>query len=581
MDIRIYNQDIQKIKLIDKFSYFHTETAYNAVGNFELKCPIEFFEWLKVGNYLTHSNDDKHAFVIEYVEKDVNEENAECLVVKGRTIDSIFDRRVCLGENPFYTVEPSQIMNQLLVSNVTNPTDTTRKIENIEIGNLVNSDEGGVDYLAKNSILLDDITALAQNAYIGFNSRISDEGKIVFDTYKGINRTEKENTEVSIVDNSVTSVTANSTIDSLSGWINWGGYSRYLEETVIKLISGGDYGAKQIDKTKLMDREVVEITEEGEPVWGDWYWKYSGYISQNLSLDENHIYYVMCSGWNKTTTQLGAGIILNNSQGENEFSINFPPSMSKRQHYSHLFVPKQSGVHTFVLGYGDLEEKEGQHAYFDCGLVIDLTATFGVGNEPKLAECDGAFINQGESWIYRTKVITLIPNNNPIMAFSRDRDTLLTVEYVHNAVNEKNRIYIHGSNNITEIQERDSKTGINLKETYYDPTNVSLETEGITIPEPSYRQMLKNAGKATLNSLTDAEAISGTFYLLSNKKYGVDFYLGDMVDFIDNKLGITTYKRISAIYETWDESGYSLEVGLGDDILQITNFIKLISKGVL
>ena len=54
-----------------------------------------------------------------------------------------------------------------------------------------------------------------------------------------------------------------------------------------------------------------------------------------------------------------------------------------------------------------------------------------------------------------------------------------------------------------------------------------------------------------------------------------------MVDFTDNRLGIITYKRISAITETWDENGYSLDITLGDDILNITEFVKLVSKGVV
>jgi hypothetical protein len=581
MDIRIYNQELQKIKLIDKFSYFTASSAYNSVGSFELHCPVDFFQWLKNGYYLTHSNDSKHAYVIEYVAKETDENGTEYLEVKGRTIDSIFDRRICIGQAAFETVEPAQIISQLLSSHVISPSDESRKIENVEIENLVNADEGGTDYSADYSNLLDDIVSLAKNAYIGFNTYISDDEKIKFNTYKGINRTEKENTIVNITVNSINEVNADPVISSLDSWSTVSNaYSEWKGHHPLEIVIGGSYGATQLDKSKYMDRIPI-YNDEGKVIDYEYIWRKSGYMYQSLPLDAEHIYYIFVSGCNKTTTQIGCGIMTESASEEYDykFSINFPALMSGYTAYSHLFVPETSGNHTFAVGYGDLEETEGQHAYFDAAVVIDLTATFGAGNEPTLTECDES-IYYSEGWKYKTKVITLVENSNPIMAFSRDRDTLLTVEYLHNSTNEKNKMYVKGADGTIASVASEDATGINLKESFLD-SGIKRESDGVTIPLASYTNMLKNAGKSNLNSLTDTEAISGTFYMLSNKKYGIDFYLGDMVDFIDNKLGIVTYKRISAITETWNENGYTLDITLGEDILNITEFVKLVSKGVV
>ena len=583
MDIRIYNKDVQKIKLIDKFSYFKASPAYNAVGNFELHCPASFFKWLQPGYYLTHSNDSKHAYVIEYVEKETDENGAESLQVKGRSIDSIFDRRICIGTNTFQTVEPAQIMSKLITDNVISPADETRKIENVEIENLVKADEGGTDYLVNYSNLLETIVALAQNAYIGFNAYISDDGKIKFNTYKGINRTEKENTDVNITVNGVGTVNSDTTITSLDEWQTVRNvYSDWMGHYSLEIINGGRYGTKQLDKSKYRDRIPI-YNDEGNRIGWEYIWRKSGHMYQDVSLDSNHIYYIMVSGYNSTTTQLGCGIMTEKETTEKEydykFTQNFPASMSGYEAISRLYVPEQSGIYKFAVGYGDLEETEGQHAYFDAAVVIDLTATFGAGNEPTLAECDES-IYYADGWKYKTKVITLVENSNPIMAFSRDRDTLLTVEYVHNSTNAKNKMYVRGDDGTVITVTSEETTGIDMKESFLD-SGVKRQADGVTIPEASYVTMLKNTGRANLNGLTDAEAISGTFYMLSNKKYGVDFYLGDMVDFTDNRLGIITYKRISAITETWNENGYSLDITLGDDILNITEFVKLVSKGVV
>lgn len=586
MDIRIYDQELNKIKLIDKFSYFTVSQAYNEIGSFELQCPIDFFQWLKNGNYLMHSNDFKHAYVVEYVEKDTDEEGVEYLKVKGRSIDSIFDRRICIGERTFQTVEPAQIISQLIIDNVISPVDAARKIDNVEIGNLVNADEGGTDYSCNYSNLLGDIVALAQNAYIGFNTYISDNGKIVFDTYKGINRTEQENTNVTITTNESAVVNSDSEISTFDVWKTVRNYySDWREHYPLEIVDGGGYGPKQLDKSKYRDRIPI-YNDEGVRISWEYVWRKSGYMYQEISLDADHIYYVMVSGFNPTTTQLGCGIMTEKTSTSAEydynFTLNFPAGMTGYESMSCLYVPKESGKYKLTVGYGDLEEVEGQHAYFDAAVIIDLTETFSEGKEPTLAECNESIYYDDGLWKYKTKVISLVENSNPIMAFSRDRDTLLTVEYIHNSTNKKNKMYVRGDDGtvITVSSDTGECTGIDLKESFLD-AGIKRESDGVTIPEASFENMLKNAGKADLNNLTDSETISGTFYTLSNKKYGTDFYLGDVVDFVDRKLGIVTYKRISSVTETWDENGYTLDIILGDDILKITEFVKLVSKGVI
>lgn len=585
MDIKIYDKSLKKIKMLDKFSYFTASQAYNKVGNFELRCPVDLFQWLENGNYLMHSNDFQHAYVVEYVEKDTDEEGVEYLLVKGRSIDSIFDRRICIGERTFQTIEPAQIISQLITDNVTAPADAARKINDVEIANLVNADEGGTDYSCDYSNLLNDIITLAQNAYIGFNTYILD-GKIIFNTYKGVNRTEQANTNVTILTNAAQTANMDSGISSLRYWnLIRNIYSDWQEHYPLEIIKGGGYGESQLDKSKYKDRTAV-YNDEGKFVRWEYVWRKSGYMYQEISLDADHIYYVMVSGFNPTTTQLGCGIMTEKTSTSAEydynFTLNFPAGMTSYAPMSCLYVPEESGKYKLAVGYGDLEEIEGQHAYFDAAVVVDLTETFGAGKEPTLEECDESIYYDNGSWKYKTKVITLVENGNPIMAFSRDRDTLLTVEYIHNSTNEKNKIYVRGDDGTVTTVSIDAEecTGIDLKESFLD-AGIKRESDGVTIPEASFENMLKNAGKADLNNLTDSETISGTFYTLSNKKYGTDFYLGDMVDFVDNKLGIVTYKRISAVTETWDEDGYTLDITLGDDILKITEFVKLVSKGVV
>lgn len=570
MEVWIYNKELKKIRLIDKIKSFTDTVYYNSAGSFSLECPVEFFDSVKCGNYVVQTNDRKHSFVIEYVEKDTDEEGADYLIVKGRTLESIFDRRVSVTPQYFEEIEPYRICHTLLNNNVINPADATRKIDNVVTGETALSDDGGASYQVNYSNVLNDISNLLTTAYLGWNCHINDERKIQFDIYKGVNRTERANTDIQITVNSIAPVNQGDRLGNFDGWNQYNPYSDYFERYSLNFESG------ILTKRKWRDREKI-WSEDGQSFrWGEFFWLQSGHLEQNVSVNPEHLYYIQVMALNNTSTQLNCGIKTINENGEASYNIqveaNTPWTL-----YTRIFKPETSSV-VFSVGVGDLEESESVFAQFDYATIIDLTATFGVGNEPTLEECE-ASIYYENGWKYKTKVVTLIPNYTPLMAFSRDRDTLLTVEYSHNTTQEKTRLYTKGSDG-TIITIDEGASGIDLKESFLD-ANTSTSISGATIPTASYRAMIRKQGEAELKKLTDAESIGGTFYMLSNKKLGRDFYLGDMVDFVDNRLGIVTYKRISSITETWSgDAGYTLDITLGDDIMDVQNYIKLVSKGV-
>jgi len=239
------------------------------------------------------------------------------------------------------------------------------------------------------------------------------------------------------------------------------------------------------------------------------------------------------------------------------------------------YVPSKTGSYTFYAGTGDLAEERNQLVYFKSAVLIDLTATFGVGREPDL-NFVSRNIYYSNGWKYKKEITSFIPNANDPLVFSRDRDTLVEIEYYKNNTNERNVLYINGEGLNTVIDE--AKEGLSRKEMFIDLSNISREMSGIIIPQPSYVAMLQREGRALLRQMVISEMIDGKYYLLSNKKYRRDFYLGDIVNCVD-RIGFETSLRISGTTEVWDESGYSLTLTLGDDVPDIYETIKLVSKG--
>ncbi len=108
---------------------------------------------------------------------------------------------------------------------------------------------------------------------------------------------------------------------------------------------------------------------------------------------------------------------------------------------------------------------------------------------------------------------------------------------------------------------------------------VSRKLDEVTLPETSYRVMLESAAKAALRKMTVNEVVDCEFYLLSNKQFGKDFYLGDIVNCTDESIGFSVNLRISSVTESWDINGYKLSIKLGEDIPDIYETMKLVTKG--
>lgn len=145
---------------------------------------------------------------------------------------------------------------------------------------------------------------------------------------------------------------------------------------------------------------------------------------------------------------------------------------------------------------------------------------------------------------------------NPYVEFSQEFDNLLTSEYQYDKTNYRNVALVAGEGE--GINRRTATYGdasdIDRYEIYVDSRNSSSNEGEIT--EDEYQILLIEEGREALNETENSiiENIEGEVEPNGNYLFGVDYFLGDIVEVI-NEDGIQTTPRIIEIIESEDENG--------------------------
>ena len=95
MEPVILNPQFETIAVIDAYESLIWTDRYNTYGDFELYCPMDtaLLPYLKQDNYFWQ-RDSEHTMIIEDITIDSDTEDGNHLVVTGRSLESILERRV-------------------------------------------------------------------------------------------------------------------------------------------------------------------------------------------------------------------------------------------------------------------------------------------------------------------------------------------------------------------------------------------------------------------------------------------------------------------------------------------------------
>lgn len=193
MDIYVLDSKFNRINIIESYESAIWNIKYFEAGDFELYIPAscENIRLLKKGNYLVRDKDVVagcmyNVMVIEKVETNTDIENGDHLTVTGRDLKCITERRIIWNQtNLNEKVEIA--MRRLLSENIIDPDDPKRKIDGVVLGELNNFPETMKQQVTRAN-LMEYMVKVLTTYGIGWGCCITEERKIRFNFYKGVDR---------------------------------------------------------------------------------------------------------------------------------------------------------------------------------------------------------------------------------------------------------------------------------------------------------------------------------------------------------------------------------------------------------
>lgn len=190
MDLTVLNTNNIKIAKIDVYESLIWTDRYSKCGDFELYMPISgLIPWyLKQENVLI-TNQSEHGMIIETIETTSDAETGNHLIVSGRSLESILDRRIIWGQQSFNGNLQNGI-ETLINSCFIDPTDSKRKVDNFVFKQstdpAITELTFEAQYLGDN--LLEVVEKLCGDYGIGYKITLNDERQYVFELYAGVDR---------------------------------------------------------------------------------------------------------------------------------------------------------------------------------------------------------------------------------------------------------------------------------------------------------------------------------------------------------------------------------------------------------
>jgi hypothetical protein len=131
MEIYFLNSDLEDIWVLDTFDSLIWTDRYWSCGDLDLTCAptIEILTILAGTSYF-RIKESPHIMVLETAAIEYDQEDGDLLVIQGRSLESILDRRIVWDGTALSGNLQTQIISRLLDESIINPTDTDRDISN-------------------------------------------------------------------------------------------------------------------------------------------------------------------------------------------------------------------------------------------------------------------------------------------------------------------------------------------------------------------------------------------------------------------------------------------------------------------
>lgn len=197
MNIYVLDPNLKTIGLIDDYTSIIWTTRYFSNGDFELYLPANDRNilLLKENNYLCRDKDIsgsryKNVMIIEKIQITTDIESGNYLIITGRSLKSILNRRI-IWQQTNLNGKAEIAIRQLITENAINPTIPERKISGLSLGDTLNLPDT-IEKQITGDNLGESIEKICTSYGYGYDIDIIDN-KFVFYLYKGTDRSFNQN----------------------------------------------------------------------------------------------------------------------------------------------------------------------------------------------------------------------------------------------------------------------------------------------------------------------------------------------------------------------------------------------------
>lgn len=164
----ILNKNFERIGLVDDYSSLIWTIRYYECGDFEIVVPADtkHINMLQRGYYVTREDDD-HVGIVEDFSLSVDEDQNEQMIVTGRFLSSILDRRIIATQTQLYGTVSAGIAS-LINDAIISPVIEARKIDNFYVNATNFTERLEAQYTGKN--LLETVEDICKTNHIGFKT---------------------------------------------------------------------------------------------------------------------------------------------------------------------------------------------------------------------------------------------------------------------------------------------------------------------------------------------------------------------------------------------------------------------------
>lgn len=313
-----------------------------------------------------------------------------------------------------------------------------------------------------------------------------------------------------------------------------GDFELYIPATsdVLNLIKRDYYVVRDDDFTKAMIVKDIQIDTDVED---------GNYIIVTGKCLKNIIGQRIV--WNQTTVDGTVEECIRKLLNENIIN----PTIAERK------------IDNFILGdeLGDTPTMQAQYTGDNLDTVISaLCTTHNLGYDVSVDLDTKQFIFT----LYRGMDRSYNQTENPYVVFSNEFENLLTSTYKNSAEKYKNVALVAGEGEGVERKTTvvGSASGLERHEIFVDAKSISTKSDD-EITDDEYISLLNEKGNETLTSNSITESMEGDIEVNHTYKYNEDYFLGDVVEVV-NEYGISIQPRIIEVIESEDDTGEDVVV---------------------